>query len=130
MIANRLCLGIALVCLAFAAWNVHLDPVADYMGYSSGSSATIVQHSRCISVWDVWIDSTSPAPIPQPQNIRDATGPTSANLWQSACEATIVGREHIAETWFAGGVLALLIAAGLAGRQWASDLANRLADGS
>jgi hypothetical protein len=38
-------------------------------------------------------------------------GPTNAELKAASCSASIVGNEHISETWAAGALVALLAGA-------------------
>lgn len=104
MFISRVFLLVAAVCVGFALWNVRVYPTATYTSYAG------VAHARCINVWDVWTDSRSPAPVPESQDILNATGPTNEQLANSACAGALVGHEHLSETWFAGAVLALILA--------------------
>ena len=60
---------------------------------------------------DRWINNVPPSPIPLPKNIANVVGPTNAELKAASCSASIVGNEHISETWAAGALVALLAGA-------------------
>jgi hypothetical protein len=126
MFEERVLVAIATLCLAMAAWTVHLHPTTSYVGVPSSNSGTAIMQTSCISVWDLWTDTTSPAPIELPKNYVNANGPDNPQRAQLACGATIVGREHVAETWAAGSLVLLLIAGGLALRLWATEFADEL----
>ncbi|MGB7652076.1 MAG: hypothetical protein WBL51_02220 [Acidimicrobiales bacterium] len=108
-IFSRVLLFVALLCLGFSAWTVHLHPTATYE-FQKNATATSLASSSCPSVWDRWIDKVPPTPIPLPKNIANDIGPTKADLKATACSAAIVGKEHVAETWGAGALVALLAA--------------------
>jgi hypothetical protein len=104
MIFSRVLFFVMAVCIALAAWNVHVYPTATYRTSANGAIA----HSTCPSVWDLWINHVPPAPVPLPKNISNAVGPTRPELKALACGASLVGKEHIAETWAAGALVAFI----------------------
>jgi hypothetical protein len=72
-----------------------------------------IRTESCPSVWDRWTDNLPPTSNTEtPQQLNDF-GPTLAVIKRTACGAAIVGREHISETWLAGGGVAFLIGLGL-----------------
>lgn len=114
MITARVLTFIAVICLGFAAWYVHIHPSATYETSGNVSSATVVKSEGCPSFWDRWTDDLPPASYPEVQRILYEYGPTAALIKQQACDSSIVGREHVAETWLAGAIISLLPALFLA----------------
>jgi hypothetical protein len=107
MIFSRVLFFVAAVCIGFAAWTIHVYPTATYQTSANGTIAT----STCSSVWDLWINHVPPAPVPLPKNIANAVGPTDPELKAAACAASIVGNEHISETWAVGALVAFIAGA-------------------
>jgi hypothetical protein len=104
VITARVLIFIAVVCLGFAAWYVHVHPSASY---ETPASATVVKSEGCPSVWDRWTDDLPPTSFPESPHTLYEYGPTTALIKQRACDSSIVGREHVAETWLAGAVISL-----------------------
>jgi hypothetical protein len=110
MLTSRVLLFIAAVCLGFAVWTVHVSAEATYQTYVGSTYKMTIASSTCPSVWDRWTDHLPPAPIPEPTSISNEVGPTTGELKASACGRSIVGQEHITESWASGALLALIAA--------------------
>src|ERR1017187_1008615 len=108
MIFNRVLLFVAAVCIGLAAWTIHDHPTSTY---ETSAGGTTIATATCSSVWDRWINHVPPSPVPLPKSIANAVGPTNPELKAAACSASIVGNEHISETWAAGALVALVTAA-------------------
>jgi hypothetical protein len=111
MISSRVLLFVAVVCIGFAAWTIHLHPMAAYEIPVGDTTASSLATTSCSSVWDRWTNDVPPSPVPLPKSLANVEGPTNADLKAAACSATVVGHEHISETWAAGALVALLAAA-------------------
>jgi hypothetical protein len=117
VITARVLAFVAVVCLAFAAWNVHIHPGASYETSKNFNNAVTTKVESCASVWDRWTDDLPPAPFPETKHDLDEFGPTAAVVKQRACDSSIVGREHVSETWLAGAIIAFTAGA-LSWRRW------------
>jgi hypothetical protein len=108
VITARVLVFIAVICLGFTAWYVYIHPSASYETSGTPSSAVVVKSEGCPSVWDRWTDDLPPASFPESQHVLYEYGPTTPLIKQRACDSSIVGREHVAETWLAGAIISLL----------------------
>lgn len=111
VILSRVLLFVAAICIGFAIWTIHTHPTAQYRTPVGDTIATTISSETCSSVWDRWIDHLPPAPTSEPPNIENVVGPTIQQLKASACSASIVGHEHISETWAAAALASLLAGA-------------------
>lgn len=107
MIETRVLLFVAAICLGFAAWNIHLHQTTSYNASSEWSTESGIHFESCASLWDRWTDDLPPAPPQKTQDQINEYGPTLAMIKHSACDASIVGREHVSEIWLAGAIVAL-----------------------
>lgn len=114
MIAARVLIFVSVIFLGFAAWYVHIHPSASYEPYGNPSTAAVVKSESCPSVWDRWTGDLPPASFPESQHNVYEYGPNTPQIEQLACDSSIVGREHVAETWLAGAIISLLTALFLA----------------
>ena len=106
MTANRFFLFGAAVLLGFAVWNVQIHPTVSYNATSEWSAEKGIHLDSCPSIWDRWTDNLPPTPYQPSQSQIDLYGPTLYMIQHSACDASIVGHEHLSEVWLGGAAVA------------------------
>ncbi len=109
MIDARILLLITAICLGFAAWNVHLHQTTSYNATTEWNSSERGIHvETCPSLWERLTDEIPPpSGFQEPQSQINLYGPTVEMIKRSACDASIVGREHVSEIWLAGATVSL-----------------------
>jgi hypothetical protein len=107
MVLTRLLLLVTVVCLGFAAWNIHERPLADFQ-FHEGQGAWTVGYENCQSVWNRWSDGVLSATTSKSQS--GTHGHDLKEAERRACSPSTVRQEHISEMWLAAATLALIAA--------------------